>query len=378
MRTLLTTLCLALVALVAFPATSHAATFLGSTQKNQPGIAITTPITDDVFVAGSSITTSAAVTGELFGMAGTVSIGAPVSRSVALVASSITLDSGAGYNAYLVGSSITLDGTYGHDVYVVGSSVTIKKTAVIKGSLYVAGASATIDGTIAGNVYTASAQTTSGATVGGDFKGSDGFFTFTGGSIGGNLTYTSKQVATDLNKVSVAGNVTKHEPSSRSDVSFLGWLLTILWSVLSVFVLGAVLIGFFSKQLDAAHAEVSTQWAASFARGFLVLILGPALAVLGFTILFGWQVSLVLIALYIAFLVLAYGYAVTFLGRWLLHKTTVHESRWYDLIVGALALAIASSVPVLGVIVGIIFFFAIYIPSLGTFVSRYETPFTRK
>jgi hypothetical protein len=350
-----------------FPAQSRAASFFVA-EKNGESVAVTAPVTGDAFVAGSTTTVNAPVSGELFAAGKTVSVTEPSGRSIFAAGMNVNINRGAAYNAFLAGNSVVLSGTFGNDVYVAGSSVTITEGTVITGSLHVAAATLTLAGSVGGDAFLAVDSLTSSAAVAGSVKGWGNNFTFTGGSIGGDFTYQSRKEAAGLDRVSITGQTQRTDPPARATGPMPWremWFGIVLWKYIGMWVLGAALLLLMRRRVARATQILRNNWTTAFTRGLVAFILVPVAAIVALALVVGWQVAMVLFLLYVLLLSLANVLGTIFVGSLILERLNQRPSQWWSLLVGVITLVILVSLPYLGWIAGLAYFFGALVPALG-------------
>ena len=358
----------ALLFLCVAPHSQAAPSFIVPTeQQNTATLSMATK--DDAFVAGNVVSVIAPVGGELFAGGNTISVTQRVGRSMYLAGSTVTIEQGSEYNTFAVGNTVVLSGTYGHDVYVAGNTVTIKDGTVIDGDLRIAGSVVSIAGTIKGAVYVAGSQVNSSATIGNSFSGEGGAFSFSGGSIAGNLSYQSTQNATSLDRVSVSGKTQRTDPPQPSKaplyLTVLGWA----GSLLSVFILGAFALLLFPKKVESLPEEIAKNWSKGAAYGIVALIAGPISVGIAFATVVAWNVGLILLALYVCGLLVAQTVANIVLGRLILQRFKGQHSQWLALVVGLVVMGLVTAIPLVGWIFSTAFFFGLIVPTLGFFAA---------
>ena len=358
----------ALLFLCAAPHIQAASSFIVPTEQ-QNTATLSTPTKDDAFVTGNVVSVTAPVGGELFAGGNTVSVTQRVGRSMYLAGSTVTIEQGSEYNTFAVGNTVVLSGTYGHDVYVAGNTVTIKDGTVIDGDLRIAGSVVSIAGTIKGAVYVAGSQVNSSATIGNSFSGEGGAFSFSGGSIAGNLSYQSTQNATSLDKVLVSGKTQRSDPPQPTKTPLylvvLGWV----GSLLSVFILGAFVMLLLPKKVESLVGDITKNWSKGVAYGIIALIAAPIAIGIAFATVVAWNVGLILLALYVSGLLVAHALANIVLGRLILQRFKGQYSQWLALVIGLVVMGLVTAIPLVGWVFSTAFFFGLTVPTLGFLVA---------
>lgn len=343
-----------------------------SVMRGEDTVAVSEHIDTDAFLAGTNVSVDAPVAGELFAVGTNVSANAVPGRSAWMAGQNVTVK-GAAHDAFLAGSTVTISGTYGNDVYVAGSKVIIKEDTVINGDLRISGADTVLAGSVAGDVRLLGGTVTSSAKVGGSFvSDSVGTLTFTGGSVAKDLHYTSSTDASGMDKVTVGGSVQRTEPKSRISAAVSGAFLQILSGLLFV----ALFILIIPRRVRQTTQIMRTRWPLAFLLGVAVFFLVPLLALLFFVTLIGWQVGLLLIALYGVFVLSSFVFGAMLLGSLVLeflqnrrgHTIPEQWSRrelWVAGLSGSFLVSLLIAVPGIGIIFGLVMLLVLFIPAMG-------------
>lgn len=348
-----------------------------SGEDENPSISI--PVQDDAALAGNSVSISEQVFGELFALGNTIYVGKKAGRSIYAAGNSVTIDQGAGYNVLAGGNTVILNGEIGHDVYVGGNSVTLGEGTIIRGDLRVGAANLVLDGVIDGNVYFGGEAVTSKAVIGGEMKGEAQTLAFTGGTIGKDLVYYSSKEANGLDKVKVSGkterskarftgkDMDKTEEFSILGLLFAGWVFSFFGTLL----LGAILILLAPKKVTAVTHGVTKEWKQSFVAGLIAFIVFPLVAILAFTTLIGWQIALMLFAIYWVLLTIAANLGLIALGQYVLSKRSANPSWWLALVTGVVIVYLLKATPLIPLI-SVVVFIGLTLPAFGALLRWYR------
>jgi hypothetical protein len=333
----------------------------------------------DSFIAGQNVSITAPIAGELFAAGRSVTIDKKTDRSIFAAGQTVNISGGAGYNAFVAGSDVTLSGEFGHDVYVAAETITIADGTVINGDLKIAGGDVKLAGTVKGNVNYTASSVKSNATIGGHLKGDEESLEFTGGSVAGDLVYTSSKDATGLDKVKIGGKTDRTQPTTTNQKKEIGGAITAAnftqWFLLllSSLVVGAFFILFAPKKVAGVTQLITEQWGRSFLTGLLVMILTPFIVVLLFATVIGWRIALSLLLLYFVAFILFSAFGSIVVGGWILNRLGDDKASWWvKLLVGVVVLAILRAIPVLGPIISVIAFIALTIPTFGAVLHWYR------
>ncbi|WP_226039844.1 polymer-forming cytoskeletal protein [Natrinema sp. DC36] len=273
------------------------------------------------------------------------------------------------------GGSVVVRGTVTGDVSAVGGDVRIEETGQVNGDLEAAGGSVTIAGTVDGDVEVGAGSftVTESGTVGGTVTAGVGSATIDGtlesdaeigaetirlgesASIAGDLRYDG-----DLegNTDAVAGEI-REDSSLGVDVAptiqpFASWLFTAYAFAVNL-LLGAILLGLFPRFSDTVADRVATGPLRSGLVGLGVLVGIPVLLIALAITVVGIPLSLVggLVFALLLWIGIIYGrFAV---AAWFLSLVGL-GNRWLALVVGLLAGALLSQlpIPVVGEVIGLV------------------------
>jgi len=340
-------------------------------QGNQAAV-VTNPVNDDAFLSGNSITVSAPIHGELFAAGNTVTVSDAVDRSILAAGNTVTVNNGSGYNAFAAGNSVMLHGTYQHDVYAAGNEVTLASDVVIHGSLYVAGNLIAVHGRIDKDLFVGGSTVTSDATIGGGIQGRIDDLTFTGGSVGQNVAYTSPNTASGLQAVTIHGSVDHKTPTVETFAQATSSVATdILMALLTMLAVGALLILLLPKAVVSVTDGVRTTWGANMILGLAVVFGAPFLALLAFITVVGWPIGFIVLALWGIGLYVATILGIITAGRLL--TGVKNTSLWLVLAVGSLVILLLTRLPLVGPLVHVLTFVGLTVPAFGSMLRWLQT-----
>lgn len=351
------------------------AAYIKADSTNNSTVSVNNPVTDDVYLAGTNLSLKAPVSGELFAAGRDVVVEQKIERSIFVAANDITIKKGSGYNVYAAGTTVTLNGEYDRDLFIAATNINFADDVVIKGDVRLAGEKINLAGKIGGNVYAYTSTMTSKAEIAGNLEGTYSQLTFTGGSIAGDLKYSSPKSFAGLNEVRIEGKTDRTEiadNASNSSGPLNNSFGLFIFSVISFMILGALLIGFFPKKSEDV---VSTMWSSylhSWVKGFLITLLAPSLIVLAFITGVGWRLGVLEIALYGVLLMAAVVYGRVFLGRLVLRTLQSKNSQalFLELLLGVLIMDLfgaTSAIVLFGTIV--LFGITFFLPALGSILT---------
>ena len=351
--------------LLMLPVTAHAATV----QTGSDTTTLNSPTMDDTFLTGHDVIVDKSVGGELVVFGQNITVSSTPGRSMLLVGTTISVEKGSSYNTVIAGGTVTLDGVYNNDIYVAGNHVTVKSTAQIHGSLFISSGDTNLAGTVDGNVTIDGLSATTEAKIHGDLSGTITNLTFTGGSVGGNVNYTSNQDAVGLAQAGVIGNVTRHEVKALTFVD-------ILVAFLSMLLFTAFVVLVTPRHSREMYDKVKENWGRNWLMGLGVVLVVPLLGFLFVATFIGWKVAMVIFALYMLVLLLAGAYSTIVFGELLLKLSRVQIATPSTLVrtllvggLGTLVIALLSLIPYLGFIIVCLIWLVIALAVVGSFTE---------
>jgi cytoskeletal protein CcmA (bactofilin family) len=311
----------------------------------------------DRFVAGKSAIVSEPVAGDLFVAGGDLDIGAKVGGDLVAAGGRVRVDGDTGNDLYAIGGRVSLQGSVAHNLRIAGASVQIGSRARVSGGASVAGGEVNVLGAVDGYLQAAGGRVFIDGTVGGDVDvAADAVELGPGARIGGGLRYVSrKEIVLDPG-AQVKGPIERRlAPLPRHRVARAVHALRWVWNV-GLIVLAGVLVAvmprFFGSVAEAARRKF--WW--SLLLGFALLVSVPCAAVLLLATGIGAPLALLLVALYLALLLVGYVSAGIALGRaglqrW--HGERTQSRSWgaSAAVLGMLVIVLLGWVPVLGFLV---------------------------
>ena len=118
--------------------------------KSGEDVTISTPQSDDVYLAGKDISIDAMVRGDVVAAGSYITINDSIAQDLIVTGGEIIVKGYVADDIRMAGGKLTIDSEVGDDVIVAGGELTITKDAVIKGNLISVGGKARIKGVIIG------------------------------------------------------------------------------------------------------------------------------------------------------------------------------------------------------------------------------------
>jgi len=330
----------------------------------------------DLYAAAQTIEIAGVQNGDLIGWAQTISITGEVTGDLWVGGQGITIQGRVGDSARVFCNSLVVQGEIDGDLMVFAQTVTLSPGAVVTGDIVGLVQILNIDGTIGGRLKTGGQTVNLRGEVLGDVEATVGEFRLSGtiggdanitcdtlkvepeSTVEGNLAYSARQPLEDLEGMNVvAGSIEfeekvdeeETEEDSGFSLSWLLWRLVILgWS----FIVGAVLIAMFRKQVPAMEAAIERETLASFGVGFVLAIPLPVAALIVCILVVTIPLSMITLALWGIGWYAAHLAVSVWLGRRILSLAGSGDpSPYLGLLIGLVIYKLVLWIPFLGFVV---------------------------
>jgi cytoskeletal protein CcmA (bactofilin family) len=336
-------------------------------------------VDDDLYVAAETIIIDGTVNGDLWAAGNTITVNGIVNGSVMAAGRIVNINGDVTHAVRAVAETININGDVDGDVMAGCGKLNIASTARIGGDLLFGADIAGIDGPVEGNIKGSGREVTISNGVNGDVELEvESLTILSTANIGGDLNYTSEEEAYIQSGAQIAGATTHKLPEVQPEVKkdwtkvfpfvlFFGVLAKVL-SFLMALVAGVVIIFLAPKKLTSITDAIGTRPGPSAGWGAMILFLTPIAALIVCLTIVGIPVGLITLALYGIALYLAQIPVGLFIGRWIIGRFRVVESK--AIMVGALAVGLAilkllSLIPYFNFFVG----FVVVLFGLGAIVA---------
>jgi hypothetical protein len=275
-------------------------------------VSVDSPIDDDVFAAGGTVTINAPVSGVVLA-GGDIIINAPVSGDVFAAGGKIAVNSDVEGKIVAAGGTIDLSGDAKNAV-IAGGKVNIRPTTVISRDAVISGGSVSNAGTIVGNLTVRAENFYNTGSAGSvDFKKSEG----------------PQRLQQLMNVFST--------------------LVTI-----GFFILGITLLRVFPAQFFSVEEEVRKSPVKNTVVGFLLILASVILiAVLAVTLV-GFPIALIMGMLFIIALMLSNLFVSFAVGRAIVNAFKFETNDVLIFVLGFVILSVLFRIPYVGVLIGIV------------------------
>lgn len=326
-------------------------------------------ITNDLYIAGGTVTSSGVIEGSLTGAGGTVLVTGPVSNDVTVAGGTLTILGTIGGAVRATGGNITVASSVRTDVVAAGGQVQITGGQVGR-DVVVAGGTVRIDSPVTGNVRFIGGQLYLNAPVSGnvDVVTAQKVTLGSAAVISGNFTYKAAQKAVMEAGAQVKGAV-KYTPSvSRGEAVkeglaglFAFWIIAKFMMLLA----GALIFGLCLKRFSAEVVRGAfAQPLSELGRGLVLLVVLPVASILLLITLVGLPFGILglisLVALGIVSSLIAPVLLGSALYKWIM-KTSGYEISWKPIVLGVVAYMLCGLIPILGWVIA----FGFWLIALG-------------
>lgn len=355
------------LALALAPVTASAASFAA---REEYASAASERVEGNLYVAAGTASVGAAVGGDLSAVGGTIAVTGSVGGDIAVGGGNVQLLGGVGGDVRAVGGQIAISGRVRGDVAALGGAIHLLPGSVVDGDVAVIGGQLIADGIINGSIRMTGGRLSLNGTVAGpvDVSVSEELAVGPDARIGGALAYKAPKEAT-IGEGVVRGLVSYepfHGPRAEGAAKGVAWAvlgLVTAMKTLAYLGLAALVVWRWRRPALDAIQEAATSWGASFGRGLVYLILVPIGAVLLLVSFVGAIPGGLAIAGYVALMPVASVLAGMFLGSLLekmFRKSPAMSLGWKTALGGVLLYRIVGAVPLLGTLVHLLLFVAMF------------------
>ncbi len=337
--------------LLVLPSAAGAATFQTG---EQPTTARGEVINDDIYIAGGNVTSNADIAGDLLAAGGNILVNSPVSGDLMVAGGNITVLGSVADDLRIVGGSIVISSTVGGDVIVGAGDVTLSGERV-GGDVAIAAGVVHVDTPIAGDARIGAGEVFINAPIAGDVElHADRVTIGENATISGTLTYTSPREAevADGAQLGVVEYTERAQKSEKGGAAMAALVSTGALIGVLVSLVGALVLGLLVRRFTAETVRMATaQPLAHLGWGVVALIVTPIVGILLLVTVIGAPFGIIALLLYVVYLILSSFLAPILLGsvlsRWVL-KYGEYRVDWKTILIGVVAYAILSLIPIIG------------------------------
>lgn len=325
-------------------------------------------ITENLYAAGSSVIVGGDVEGDVISAAGKVLITGTVSEDAMLAGGNVDILGPIAEDVRAAAGQLVLGSVVGGEAILFGGTVQVLENSIIGGDLVLGGGEVTFagdaeqdarlygekivfSGSVRGDVYIAGEQVSieEGAFIGGTLRYPEGTF------------ITIAEEATIVGEVEVTERIVRDvEEGIVTGLLILAGFFVVT-KVLSTLI-AALVLGLNFPKFTSGFAELGlSQFWRNLLIGFALLVLAPILGLLLLMTFVGWLLGALLLTTYAILILLSMVYGGILFGA-LLSKLALKEinTGWKWIFIGMLSLSLVAVVPILGGLLGFVFFLATF------------------
>lgn len=355
--------------LLALPLLTFAAEFKAG---DAPTFASNQSISDDLYMAGGTISSAGTVQGDLILGGGTIMVSGPVSGDLIVGGGNVTVTSAIADDVRAGGGNISIQGTVGGDVVAGGGQIHVAGGGV-KGDAVVAGGVITIDAPVQGDVKIAGADVRINAAITGNVEvEADEFVLGPNAQIQGNVKYSAPRQMVLEDGATVAGTTEYTERAAVKEGARAGFATMIsLWLIAKLFMslAGALLLSIvFSRFTREVVTTATSQPLTEMARGFAIIVLLPIASGILLASVIGIPLGILGLLSYGALLITASFVAPIILGAIVyraIWKPAGYVVDWKTVLLGVALYFVLGLIPFIGWVAK----FGILILALGAMLS---------
>jgi hypothetical protein len=260
----------------------------------------------------------------------------------------VSVEGPVGNDLWAAGERVSIDGPVGNNAMIAAQTVRLQPGATVGHDARLAGGEVRSEGRVVHDLTISAGRAEIGGEIGGVVNASARRVTVLPDAIvRGDLIVRAPEPPVISPGAQVMGNVDYQRTAGA------GWWLAwpVLWSCLFLSLLVLNLIGLYVAPtwFSRVAETLRTRPLSSLLAGVVVLIAVPiVIAILLITVI-GIPLAVILTAAYVIALVLSAAFVSYRIGLWVfdrLHRTGV--SRWAAMLVGALLVSLAISLPMVG------------------------------
>lgn len=310
-------------------------------------------VEDDLILTGSNVKVEGDATEDVIAAGGEIVISGAVKGYALLAGRNITVSGPIGNDLFVVGANLYLNAPVADNVMLVGGEIHLQPGAVIHHDAVLAGGKVEVAGKIERNLKLAAGEVQLASEVGGSVQAhTDKLTILPTAVIRGNLKVYSPVPPEIAPQAQVLGRIEYIKIERENEA--VSWFKRWGFSFLALALVGLAAISLSSWWANRVVTAFTNQPGATFLSGFAGLILIPLIVVFLLASVIGIPLAFIVMALYAVALLLSGVFAAWFVGGWLLVQfNRPQASRWLRIIVGALAVSLLVSLPLIGGLFGL-------------------------
>lgn len=333
-----------------------------------------TPLSDDLYISGGTVTVVQEVRGDLVIAGGVVTIDGNVSQDVIVAGGKVVINGNVGDDLRVAGGQVEVTKKINGDVLMFGGMGIITKEALVGGDVVIAGGSFDIKGDVGGSLEGTAGRLAISGNIAKDVDVTiNGNLIITEQArIGGNLNYKSP-VEIKIDQKNVIGNInfkkfeidapfTSEQLKKTITLGFISYKLFIFCAYLLLALIFILIAPIF--MINTTQMAKTTFWR-SLGIGALTVIALIAAILIAFVSGVGFFIGILLSAVSIILFLISQVFVGMIIGSFVI-KTDKKSSRWKlfaSYLIGLLLYTLLVLIPIVGWVVALI----LYLTAVGTF-----------
>jgi len=330
----------------------------------------------DLYLWTQSMDVRGTLDGDVFVGCQSINISGTVTEDVHFLGNSVTVTGRIGDDFRGAGETLRITGTIDGDVLWAGANLIIEEGAVINGSVLSGTGTVTHRGEIKGSARLGAGTIYMTGTIDGNAElYTDGGLTISdGGSIGGDLIY-SGPAQMDFEDGVVGGTVSFREVKKTDDIDFdfspAFGIFAHIFEFFAAIIAGVIIIALTKDHARQTANKIRTRPMKSLGIGFVAYICIPIVILITLVLIITIPFSFVLALSYLIAVYIAKFYFAIWLGSTILRRgdRIMTTSPIPPMLLGLVLVYLATAIPVLGTLIGIVIIFF----GLGALLQRKET-----
>ena len=305
---------------------------------------------EDVFAAGGELRITGKPGGDLIAAGGRVDIEAGGALDVIAAGGRLLVDGLVGEDAILAGGNVSVGGEIAEDLILAGGRVRVNRSARIGDDALIAGGDITLEGSVGSDVVIAGGRMVVGGSIGGNLQAAGGRLEILPGArIAGAVRFRGEEAPVIAPDATIGGDV---DYIAETGIGRrwgphrgIGWGGG-LWIAITLIATGIIVILLIPGIAAGGAERLRSRPLASALIGFAMLVGIPILAVLLMATVIGIPLGLIVMALYPAALFVGFVVAAFGVSEWALRRrgatpTPLRRFGTFALVVAVLSLAYA-------------------------------------
>lgn len=316
-------------------------------------------VTGNYFGTGGDVRIDGNVVGDAYAAGGIVNVTGRIDGDLLVAGGTVTITGDVTQNIRVAGGTVTINGSVGRNVTVVGGTVTIGREAKIAGGVVAGTGSFSQQGAIGRDLAIGGGTITLANKIGGNVNAHSDQLTFASGSaVAGNVSYTSAEKAA-VEQGAIIRGTTNHtplpaQPSRESNHNRMngGFLVGKVFSLIAMFIIGLLFMGFAPRFTERLVKTVKTQMWKSVLAGFLILFLTPGIMIFLLVTLIGIPFAVGLFFWFLLVMYIGKLFVAMYIGSLVFEKLNKKAASEWKFLVGLLIHFFITIIPVLGWLAG--------------------------